>query len=422
MGVPNDETLHAIRHESKRKTLIENIIFLSVMIKALKVRLYPNEQQKILLEKHFGSCRFVYNYFLEVRTKYYAESKAQGKAQGLNYFKTCEMLTKLKKEKKYSWLYEVSNPSLQWSLRKLDNAFTAFFRKNANYPNFRSKKDNQYFIIPAGFKADADKLVIPKFKEGIKYRDKKVIPSGIKQVVITKEIERYYASIHYETDEKPSKGDGIIGIDLGIKHFLTLSDGLQVEPLNIARKMEKKLRREHRRLSRKKKGSENRKKQIVKLEKVYQYIRDRRTDFNHKVSTAIAKNYGTVVIEDLNIRGMTQNHHIAKSITDQGWYQFKQMLRYKMEWRNANLIEIGRFDPSSKMCSRCGNIKHGLKLSDRVYHCDVCGLTMDRDLNAAVNIRNIGLIKVGKGIPEFTPVESATTAELSKGGLRLATL
>ena len=421
MDVPNDETLHALRHESKRKTLIENIISLSVMIKTLKVRLYPNEQQKILLEKHFGSCRFVYNHFLEVRTKYYAESKAQGKAQGLNYFKTCEMLTKLKKEKEYLWLYEVSNHSLQWSLRKLDNAFTAFFRKNANYPNFRSKKDNQYFIVPAGFKADADRLMIPKFKEGIRYRDKKPIPSGIKQVVITREVDRYYASIQYESDEKLGKGNGVIGIDLGVKHFLTTSDGLQVEPLDIARKMEKKLKKEHRRLSRKKKGSENRKKQIVKLEKVYQYIRDRRTDFNHKVSTAIAKHYGTVVIEDLNIQGMTQNHHIAKSITNQGWYQFKQMLQYKLQWRNANLIEIGRFDPSSKMCSKCGNIKHDLKLSDRVYHCDVCGLTMDRDLNAAINIRNIGLIKVGQGMSEFTPVESATAAELSKGGLRVVT-
>ena len=121
------------------------------MIKTLKVRLYPNTEQKILLEKHFGACRFVYNHFLEARTKYYAESKAKGKAQGLNYFKTCKMLTEMKKN--IPWLYEISNPSLQQSLRKLDNAFTAFFRHNTDYPNFRSKKDNQYFIVPSGFKA-----------------------------------------------------------------------------------------------------------------------------------------------------------------------------------------------------------------------------------------------------------------------------
>ena len=386
------------------------------MIKALKVRLYPNGQQKILLERHFGACRFVYNHFLEARTKYYAESKAQG----LNYFKACKMLTELKKE--YPWLYEISNPSLQQSLRKLDNAFTAFFRKNNDYPNFRSKKDNQYFIVPSGFRVDGNKLIIPKFMEGMEYRDKKAIPGKIKQIVVSRDVSRYYASIQYETEEELPKGNAVIGIDMGIRAFLTASDGLQVEPLNALRKAEKKWKREQGRLSRKKKGSENRKKQIVKVQKIYQRIRDARTDFNHKVSTAIAKHYGTVAIEDLNVSGMVKNHHLSKSINDQGWHQFKTMLGYKLGWRKADLITIGRFDPSSKMCSKCGNIKHDLKLSDRIYHCDACGFKMDRDLNAAKNIRNMGLIKVGKGIPEFTPVESATAAELSKGGLRVATL
>ena len=386
------------------------------MIKALKVRLYPNGQQKILLERHFGSCRFVYNHFLEARTKYYAESKAQG----LNYFKACKMLTELKKE--YPWLYEISNPSLQQSLRKLDNAFTAFFRKNNDYPNSRSKKDNQYFTVPSGFRVDGNKLIIPKFMEGMEYRDKKAIPGKIKQIVVSRDVSRYYASIQYETEEELPKGNAVIGIDMGIRAFLTASDGLQVEPLNALRKAEKKLKREQGRLSRRKKGSENRKKQIVKVQKIHQRIRDARTDFNHKVSTAIAKHYGTVVIEDLNVSGMVKNHHLSKSINDQGWHQFKTMLGYKLGWRKADLITIGRFDPSSKMCSKCGNIKHDLKLSDRIYHCDACGFKMDRDLNAAKNIRNMGLIKVGKGIPEFTPVESATAAELSKGGLRVATL
>ncbi len=368
------------------------------------------------MERHFGACRFVYNHFLEARTKYYAESKAQG----LNYFKACKMLTELKKE--YPWLYEISNPSLQQSLRKLDNAFTAFFRKNNDYPNFRSRKDNQYFIVPSGFRVDGNKLIIPKFMEGMEYRDKKAIPGKIKQIVVSRDVSRYYASIQYETEEELPKGNAVIGIDMGIRAFLTASDGLQVEPLNALRKAEKKLKREQGRLSRRKKGSENRKKQIVKVQKIYQRIRDARTDFNHKVSTAIAKHYGTVVIEDLNVSGMVKNHHLSKSINDQGWHQFKTMLGYKLGWRKADLITIGRFDPSSKMCSKCGNIKHDLKLSDRIYHCDACGFKMDRDLNAAKNIRNIGMIKVGKGIPEFTPVESATAAELSKGGLRVATL
>ena len=389
------------------------------MIKTLKVRLYPNNQQKILLEKHLGSCRFVYNHFLDIRNKYYAEHKSD-KKKGLNAFDTMKMLTQLKK--KTTWLNEINSQSLQHSLVELDKAFKSFFRKNTDYPNFRSKKGNQYFIVPSGFKDKGSKLVIPKFMEGIEYRDESVIPDKIKQIVVTKDVDRYYASVQFETKENPERGKGTIGIDMGVKAFITASDGLQVEPLNALRKKEKSLKRQQKKLSRKTKGSENRMKQVVRVKRIYQHIRDMRTDFNHKVSTAIAKHYGTVVIEDLNVQGMQRNHHIAKSITDQGWYQFSTMLKYKLQWRNGELIEIGRFDPSSKMCSRCGSIKHDLKLSDRTYHCNTCGLVIDRDLNAAINIRNIGLIKVGKGIPEFTPVESATAAELSKGGLRVATL
>jgi putative transposase len=387
------------------------------MIKTLKVRLYPDENQRILLEKHFGSCRFVWNHFLEIRNKYYAEHK-KDKKKGLTAFDTMKMLTALKRE--ITWLNEINSQSLQHSLVELDKAFRSFFKHNTAYPTFKSKKDKQYFIIPSGFKAIGNKLIIPKFTEGIEYRDKSSIPENIKQIIVTRDVDRYYASIQYETNEELTKGNAVAGIDMGVKHFLTTSDGIQIEPLNILRKKEKK--REHRRLSIKEKGSENRKKQIVKVQKIYQQIRDARTDLNHKISTAIAKHYGTVVIEDLNIQGMTQNHKLAKSILNQGWYQFKKMLEYKLQWRCGELIEIGMFDPSSKMCSGCGNIKHDLKLSDRIYHCDVCGLTIDRDLNASINIRNIGLIKVGKGFPEFTPVESATAVELSKGGLRVATL
>ena len=389
------------------------------MIKALKVRLYPNETQTVLLKKHFGSCRFVWNYFLEIRNRYHADHRNEEK-KGLTAFDTMKMLTELKKEK--DWLYEINAQSLQHSLVKLDMAFKSFFRYNTDYPNLRSKKDNQYFIVPSGFKAVENRMIIPKFMEGIEYRDKTAIPVEIKQVVITKDVNRYYASIQYEFDETPEKGSGTAGIDMGIKSFATLSDGLQVEPLNSYRSMEKKLKRQQKKLSRKKKGSMNRRKQIVRVQKIHQQIRDTRTDFNHKVSTAIVKHYGTVVVENLNTSGMIRNHHLSKSITDQGWSQFKGMLEYKMEWRNAELIEIGRFDPSSKLCSRCGNTKHDLELSVRTYHCDACNLSIDRDLNAAINIRNIGLIKVGKGIPEFTPVESATAAELLKGGLRVATL
>jgi len=384
------------------------------MFKTLKVRLYPNEEQRILIERHFGSCRFVWNHFLEIRNKYYAEHKKE-KKKGLTAFDTMKMLTTLKKE--ITWLNEINSQSLQHSLVELDKAFRSFFKHNTAYPAFKSKKDKQYFIIPSGFKAIGNKLIIPKFTEGIEYRDKSSIPENIKQIIITKDVDRYYASIQYETNEELVRGKGSVGIDMGIKHLLTTSDGIQIKPLNILRKKEKKLKREQRRLSRKEKGSHNRKKQIVKVQKIHQQIRDARTDFNHKVSTAIAKHYGTVVVEDLNIQGMAQNHKLAKSILDQGWYQFKKMMEYKLQRRGEEIIKIGTFDPSSKMCSKCGNIKHDLKLSDRIYHCDVCGLTIDRDLNAAINIRNIGLIKVGRDIPEFTPVEIPLAGYLNREGI-----
>ena len=389
------------------------------MIKTLKVRLYPDEQQKVLLERHFGSCRFVWNHFLDVRTKYHAEHR-NDKKKGLSGFDTMRMLTLLKKET--TWLNEINSQSLQHSLVELDKAFKSFFKHNTEYPNFMSRKDNQYFIVPSRFRTEGNKLIIPKFMEGIGYRDRSTMPEEIKQVVITKDVDRYYASVQYECTEKLPKGSGTVGIDMGIKTFATLSDGLQIEPLNAMGKKGERLKRQQKKLMRKKKGSENRKKQIVKVQKIHQQIRDARTGFNHKVSTAIAKHYEIVVIEDLSIQGMQKNHHLAKGISDQGWHQFKKMLKYKLEWRNAELIEIGRFEPSSKLCSSCGNIKNDLKLSDRIYQCNECNLTMNRDLNASINIRNIGFIKVGQGMPEYTPVESATAAELSKGGLRVATL
>ncbi len=385
--------------------------------RALRVRLYPTGSQKELLEKHFGANRFIWNYFLQKRTEYYAESKARGKAQGMNYFKTTKLLTLLKEEKE--WLYEISSQSLQQTLRKLDNAFTAFFRKNSSYPVFRSKKGKQYFVTPQGAKCNEYRLFIPKFMEGIRFRDKHQIPEEINQVIVTREVDRYYASIMYESDDHPARGKEQIGIDMGLKSFATLSNGIQIENPHLMDKFEKRIRRQQKKLSRKKKGSANRKKDIVRLQTLYQHLTDTREDFLHKTSTAIAKLSDVIVMEDLNIQGMMQNHHLAKSIGDVSWYRFKRMLEYKAEWRGIEFIEIGMFEASSRICSRCGWYKRDLKLSDRVFHCNACGLIIDRDVNAAINIRNMGLIKVGRGTPEFTPVETATSAELlNRGGLR----
>ncbi|MEM4092903.1 MAG: transposase [Conexivisphaerales archaeon] len=197
--------------------------------------------------------------------------------------------------------------------------------------------------MPSGFKA-GKKLIIPKFPDGIKYRDNSAIPK--KQVIVRKDVDRYYASTQYETTEAPEKGAGIVGIDMGICNASRWIAGRTTEFYEEARKEVEK-------------GTEKaveKQDKTERAQKIYQQIRDIMTDFNHKVSSAIAKHYGTV-IEGLNVQGTQQNHHLAKSIPNLGWYQFEEMLEYKLSWRNAELIEIGRYESSSKMCSECGNVK-----------------------------------------------------------------
>jgi len=384
------------------------------MIVTTKVKLYPNEAQKVLLEKHFGSCRFIYNYFLAKRDEYYITHK-DAKKSSLSYLDTQNMLVELKGQ--YPWLHEVNSQSLQMSLRFLDNAFKNFFHKNANHPKFRKKGKNDYFAIPQHVKIEKNRIYFPKFKVGIYFkgsRERLKELKEINQIIITKDAGEYFCSIIYEKDEElPEKkelsAENSIGIDLGIEKFATLSNGMAVENPRFIAKKEKRIKRLQKQLSKKKKGSNNHRKQKLRIQRKYMKLRNMRKDFLDKVSTAIAKQYDTIIMEDLNVQGMQQNHHIAKSITDVSFYNFKQKLMYKADKYGKNIILIGRFDPSSKLCSKCGNIKHDLKLSDRIYHCNVCGLIMDRDYNASKNIKKIGLIKVGLVQSEFTPVETATS-------------
>jgi len=384
------------------------------MLTATRVKLYPNKTQKALLEKHFGSCRFIYNYFLEKRDQYYITHKDAEKSS-LNYMDTQNMLIELKKE--YPWLYDTNSQSLQMSLRFLDNAFKNFFHKNADHPKFRKKGRDDYFAIPQHIKIKDNRIYFPKFKEGIYFKGSKGKLAEIKdinQIIIRKDAGYYYCSIIYEIDnELPKKkqlsSENSVGIDLGIEKFITLSNGATIENPRFVTKIEKRIKKLQEELSRKEKGSNNYRKHVLKIGKRFMKLRNEREDFQDKVSTAIAKQYDTIIIEDLNVQGMQQNHHIAKSITDVSFYAFKQKLLWKADRFGKNIVKLGRFDPSSKLCSRCGNLKKDLKLSDRIYHCDVCGMTMDRDYNASINIRKMGLIKVGLVQPESTPVEIATS-------------
>jgi len=351
--------------------------------KAYKYRIIPNKVQQELLEKHFGCVRFVFNWGLGKKIKAYQQEKKR-----LSCFDLINELAKLKKEKDFKWLNDVNSQSLQMSLRNLDNAFTNFFRKQNKFPNFKSKKHNiNSFQIPQHLKL-SDKLDIPKIK-GIKIKQHRKLEGKIKTATVSNLVEQ---------DKKLPKKLKIkekttIGIDLGIKTFATLSDGRKIDNPKYLKNNLRKLKRQQRWLSRKVKGSNNRRKQIKKVGLIHEKINNQRSDFLHKFSFQITheNQVGTIAIEDLDVKGMVKNHYLAQAISDVSWGKFRRQLEYKTEWYGKNLLVIGRFEASSKICS-CGQVNQELKLSNREWTCKECGIKHDRDILAANNIKKFAII------------------------------
>ena len=387
------------------------------MFKAYKFRLYPDKEQQILLEKHFGSCRFVWNYFLDLRNTQYVET-----GKGMSYKSMQSLLPSLKKENE--WLKDINAQSLQVVLQNLDTAFSRFFRNIAGYPTFKKKKTGGSFTVPQHFTVNDNHLAIPKFKNPLRLFMHRNIEGEMRSLTISKTPSgKYYASILAETGIKipePVKIEAgtSTGIDVGITVFLTTSDGMHIHNPKNLKKSEKKLAILQKRLSRKQKGSKNRNKAGVKVAKAQEHIANQRMDFHNKVSDAMLKAYDTVITEDLNVSGMMKNHHLARSIVDAGWSSFVTMLKTKALSRGKNIIEIGRFDPSSKMCSKCGYI-YNLKLSERTWTCPRCNITHDREWNAAKNIKKFGLIQtdVPTDSGEVTPMEISLTGCLIREGI-----
>ncbi len=384
------------------------------MLTAYRYRLYPKADQKIMLAKHFGSCRFVWNYFLDQTNRRYAET-----GKGSSYRQMCADLTKLKKDEEYQWLKEVNSQSLQQSLMHLETAYKRFFKKLAEVPVFKGKHNRQSFTVSQRFKVEDNRLYIPNFKEPIRIFKHREYEGEVRNITISQEPSgKYYASIlvlesDHEVQQIPMAEESAIGIDVGIVSFATLSDGTKIEKPKHIVQSEKKLSKAQRKLSRKKKGSSNRRKQRVKVARIQDHIANQRKDFLNKVSDVLTRTYDTIGVEDLGIQGMMNGtHHRAKAIADAGWYTFRQMLKTKASRRGKNYIEIGRFEPSTKMCSNCGHTKSEMKLSQRRFVCDECGHIQDRDVNAAINIRRFALIS--EGVPtesgELTPVDRRTTA------------
>lgn len=358
------------------------------MLKSFKYRIYPTEAQKVLIAKHIGACRFVYNLALETKIAAYAANSTQ-----LSCFELINQLPDLKKE--LLWLKEVSSNCLQQSVSNMDSAFTKFFKGHNSFPNFKKKSSKGSFKANApGIKIKGDKLYVPKFREGVKINLHRPTIGAIKSATISKTpTGKYFASILCETGElTPEKKEikEVLGVDLGIKTFLVTSDGQEFENPKFLKKAQSRLKFIQRKYS-KHKGK--RTKQRLAL--LHEKVANQRKDFLHKVSTQLIKSHDSIAIENLNVHGMMANHKLAGAISDVGWGEFARQLEYKAEWYGKNLLKIGRFEPSSKMCSSCGRINKELTLNDRHWAC-ICGVSHDRDLNAAKNIRNFAIKTVSR--------------------------
>ena len=375
------------------------------MLKAFKYRIYPNSSQSEELAKAFGSCRFIFNKALEHKKSTYESSK-----KSVSYSELSTSFLKSLKEE-YIWLKEVPSQALQQSLKHLDSAYQKFFKKQNKFPSFKCKYSKQSFSLPQFVKVNfKDSIVIIPKIGSVKARLHRTFEGTIKTCTVSKTpTNKYYISILVDNNkELPITiiGDKHIGIDLGIKTFATFSNGEKVDNPKFLDQSLRKLKSLQKSLSRKTKASSNYRKLKYKIAILHEKICNRRDNFLHQLSKDIINNNHVIVTEDLAVQSLMEKSYssIARNIGDVSWSKFVNMLSYKAAWNGKQLIKIGRYDPSSKMCSDCGDIYHNLKLEERIWTCDKCGSEHDRDINAAVNI-----LKFGMEQTEFKCSESASS-------------
>ena len=355
-----------------------------------KFRLEPTQEQQVILNKHFGSVRWSYNYFLNQRKNEYLNNK-----KTITYNQQSKFLTELKTNEETEWLKEVNSQSLQYSLKCLDQAYQNFFNKRTKFPNFKSKKSKNSFTCPQFVRNEDNLLFIPKFQEGIEMIMEREIKGKIKKATLSKTpTGKYFVSILTEIEYKPvSKTNQSVGIDLGIKDFLVLSNGTKIKNHRFLKHYERILAINQKYLSRKNKGSNRYEKQRLKVARIYEKITNSRMDLIHKTTTNLINQFDIIYLEDLNVKGMMKNHKLAKAIGDVSWGKFIDTLEYKALWNDKQIIHVDRFFPSSKSCSKCGWINNQLTLKDRNWTCPECNSVHDRDFNAAINILNEGYRK-----------------------------
>ena len=375
------------------------------MLRSMKIRLYPNDTQTTQINKLLGCYRVVYNQCLNRKIKSYEENKVSENRTTLSHFIHNELL----KDDHYIWLREQNTKVLKQAVIDMLNAYKNFFERHTGYPKFKSKKDNKQSCrfelgaiskknIYTDYKLSLANIKNVKFKCSKKYAEYlQKHKANIRQATLTKlPCGEYYLSILVDGDltHKVKESHHTIGIDLGIKDFVVTSEGEVFENLHFKKNASKKLIRLQKQLSRKQNGSNNRNKARIKLAKAYKRITDKKQYYLHQISNYLIDENQVICMEDLNVSGMLRNHKLAGSIQEMSFYEFKRMLEYKANWYGRKLVFVDRFYPSSKTCNHCGYVNKKLKLSDRQWVCSDCGEIIERDYNAALNIRDEGIRKI----------------------------
>lgn len=385
-------------------------------MKAVKVRIYPTDEQSITLAKHFGCTRWLWNHCLSVMTETY---RTTGK--GISAFTMNKQIPVLKAE--HEWLKECYSQCLQQAVLNLSQAFQNFFEARAKYPNFKSKHHRQSVQFPQNVTVVSDFAIkFPGLLGTVAAKIHRSIEGQLKTVTVSKTPQgKYFASLLIEdgTVKPELSSDGkAIGIDLGLTDFAITSDGSKFANPRHLKRQERNLKRKQRKLSRRKKGSNNRSKARIKVAKVHAKIARVREDFHHKLSRKVVNENQVIVVEDLAVKNLVKNHHLAKAISDVGWGQFCTMLKYKAEFEGKIYLEIGRFFPSSHLCSNTLLPLEKMALSVRSFVCPHCSERHDRDINAAINIRNEGLRILASG----SGASALGRDVRPKGGRRKSTL
>ena len=380
------------------------------MLRATKIRLYPNKEQTTMFNKLLGCYRVVYNQCLARKIKSYEETKTTENRTTLSHF----FHNELTKNPDFIWLREQNTKVLKQAINDMLSAYKNFFELHTGYPKFKSKHNNKQscrFELGAISKRNdytTYHLSLANIKN-VKFRCNEKYAQylqkhhdNIRQATLTKmPCGEYYLSILVDGDltHKVKETNAVVGIDLGVKDFVITSDGEVFNNLHFKKSETNKIKRLQRQLSKKQNGSNNRNKARIRLAKVYKKINDRKQYYLHAVSNSLIDENQVICMEDLNVKGMVKNHNLAESILEMNFGEFRRMLEYKARWYNRKIVFVDRFYPSSKTCHNCGYINKGLTLNDRQWLCPQCGEVIERDYNAALNILDEGMRIMGNRVP-----------------------